>query len=435
MSDESPSSFDIEHRPLGNPTPVGIPALEEAATDEAKAPPAPGLRRRASTSRHDGTAPVRRSGRPARDSDAPARLPALFRPGFLLLLASMLAAVWWLGFTNPVKGVIGEPACWPWELFRSHLAAGGEAFFAWDFARSIAVAGVFFILFWLLLGILRASRRRGGAGLIGVGLGAAAFQSWDRDVLALAVSVTAAAVAGATLARYDGTGRRARGVLVVALLLLAGTLFFPLPVAAGAGWIPQARGLSMPFGDLIRGDLPFAGPDRLVTTDALHALLLLLLLIVGVLAVFGARRRRLFTRLATILVIAVVVVPPVAARLFGLADGRTATPDLLAVLNDPGWLGLFCAGLLLLAGLASGLGLGRRGAAWLAGITLFLLVFDVGSTTFREGTKAVLSTQPDSDGLIYLSRFLAISLGAFLLPLAAGILDTTRHREGNGEDR
>jgi len=345
----------------------------------------------------------------------------------------MLAAVWWLGFTNPVKGLIGSPGCWPWELFRAHLAAGGAPVFAWDLVRSIAVAGAFFILFWLVLAILQGSRRRGGAVLVGVGLGADAFQTWDRDLLTLAVFVTAAAAAGATLARHDGGRRRARGVLIVALLLLAGALFVPLPVPASAGWAPQAQGISIPFVSAVRGELPFAGPDRLVTTDTLHALLLTLLLVVGILALFGALGRGALARLAAILVIAIAVAPLLAARLFGLADGRPTTPDLLAVLSDPGWLGLFYAGLLLLAGLASSLGLGRRGAAWLAGIALFLLVFDVGAASYRDGVKSVLSTQPDADGLIYVARFLAISMGAFLLPLAAGILDVTRSTQPGDE--
>jgi hypothetical protein len=388
--------------------------------------------------------PTRRRGgrrRPAKEAPDEARddapvgvLPWVLRPGLLILLGALLLAVAWIGYQNPHVNVNQEMPYWPWHLFRANLDQGGAPVFLWDRHRAVALGGAVLVVFLVVASLLRAGKGRSAAVLAAAGASAALF--W-RDIgqfqalpafdlrgavpiLVWAGPVAAALLAGAVVGRDGLRGSRgSRWMLSGLLVVLAGTLFFPL--AGSTAYDAPLLHVATPIRHLVDGTTAI-GFDRLWSTDGIHAVGVVLLLLLGVVTLLGLRGPWT-TPVATVLVLLTAAGPVVADALVGASRAEPATADLLQELAMPGWVALAACGVVLVAGLVSLLGLGGRWTMGVAGVALGLLALDVTCRVAFAGVETAHGLDPAFAAASRAALWLGPALGALLAPLGAALVD------------
>jgi hypothetical protein len=314
-------------------------------------------------------APGRGPTRPARKEPAhgsgAAGLPRAFSSTCFLLVGAALTVGLWLGQLNPRFGLLANQ--WPWDLFREYGPNGGDAVFVWDRYRAFALCVAVFALAYLVAAIARPGRARGVFVLLTTFLAFTSFIQPGAEMYFYAGTACIALLGGALLSR-EGIlgGKGGRALLFVALVLVGGQLFFPHPR------LPQSE-----------------EEARRVDPSAYRSMAITL---------------------------RVVVDPPPDKTTFDM-------------LQEPGVVIVIAMALLFLLGLFSLFGPLGRWAVWTGGILLLVAALAPSLLSYLKGAAAPGDGQSALDsGLSEVAALLQSRFAAFLLPLAAAVMDLSRPR-------
>ncbi|MHC5010291.1 MAG: hypothetical protein ACYTG6_04980 [Planctomycetota bacterium] len=303
--------------------------------------------------------------------EEPVPLPFLLSPTFFIFIGALLTAGLWLGQLNPYFGPLAN--VWPWHLFRAEGPAGGDLYFRWNRVTAFAIACFVLLFFYVVATLLPSRRGRGIAGLAAAAFAFTSFLEIGEALFFYAAMPILAIAAGAVILRNGVLrGRGGRALVFVAVVLLAGQLFFPHPRPVDPGEDPTMA----------------VDPSQYRSTA------------VG-----------LYTRIFD----------------------RPPEMSLVEAFSDPAVGIVYALPVLLVVGLLSLLGWTGRWGVWVAGITLLVATFLPLVQLYLKGREAAPEGwNPAYEGLVDVSAHLHMRFGAFLLPLAAAVVDLGRRRARSG---